>query len=239
MFQRGLRASLKSGNLLTGALLDVQVHQDAPEYRDERFENVPVFPTVSGGLAQIEGQIAQLLETLNGLPLQDIAEGLDRNLAASEGALREIAATADRLENCSAGRTCSACPAASTTRCPPGRHRRPVRRRRRPPDRRHPAAPGKVLRDVELVLRTLRQQPNALISADPADPVPKAQPRLTVQRFPRRAAAGHQRPARRLRQRRPGQRTQLPAARRRRAHRQRPAALRGWTWPATWTRPAW
>jgi len=178
---RGLRASLKSGNLLTGALfVDVQVHQDAPEYRDERFENVPVFPTVSGGLAQIEGQIAQLLETLNGLPLQDIAEGLDRNLAASEGALQEIAATADRLEKLLGGPDMQRLP---------GRLNDTLSTLEDTLDGLSAGGDGrqigdtlqrleKVLRDVEPVLRTLRQQPNALIFQHdpPADPVPKAQP---------------------------------------------------------------
>ena len=181
MFQRGMRASLKSGNLLTGALfVDVQVHQDAPEYRDERFENVPVFPTVSGGLAQIEGQIAQLLETLNGLPLQDIAEGLDRNLAASEGALQEIAATADRLEKLLGGPDMQRLP---------GRLNDTLSSLEDTLDGLSAGGDGrqigdtlqrleKVLRDVEPVLRTLRQQPNALIFQHdpPADPVPKAQP---------------------------------------------------------------
>ena len=181
MFQRGMRASLKSGNLLTGALfVDVQVHQDAPDYRDERFENVPVFPTVSGGLAQIEGQIAQLLETLNGLPLQDIAEGLDRNLAASEGALQEIAATADRLEKLLGG---------SDMQRLPGRLNDTLSTLEDTLDGLSAGGDGrqigdtlqrleKVLRDVEPVLRTLRQQPNALIFQHdpPADPVPKAQP---------------------------------------------------------------
>ncbi|HBP67365.1 MAG TPA: mammalian cell entry protein, partial [Alcanivorax sp.] len=118
--------------------------------------------------------------TLNGLPLQDIAEGLDRNLAASEGALQEIAATADRLEKLLGGPDMQRLP---------GRLNDTLSTLEDTLDGLSAGGDGrqigdtlqrleKVLRDVEPVLRTLRQQPNALIFQHdpPADPVPKAQP---------------------------------------------------------------
>ncbi len=178
MFGNGLRASLKSGNLLTGALfVDLNFHQDVPDYEATRFEKVPVFPTTSNGLAQIENQISGLLETLNGLPLQEIAEGLDRNLAASEATLKEISATANRLE---------ALLGDPRTRQLPGQLNDTLASLERTLDGLS-GADGRqlsdtlerleqVLRDAEPLLRTLREKPNALIFSrePPEDPLPRA-----------------------------------------------------------------
>ena len=64
LFQQGLRASLRSGNLLTGAMfVDVNLQTAVePPYVSAVFESRPVFPTTSGGFAQIEEQITNLLD---------------------------------------------------------------------------------------------------------------------------------------------------------------------------------
>ena len=83
MMAQGLRASLKPGNLLTGALfVDLEFHPDVPAWSgDSRYHDVPVFPSVdSGGIGKIEDQIHQLLKTLNGLPFKDMASNMNRNL---------------------------------------------------------------------------------------------------------------------------------------------------------------
>ncbi|MEH6640660.1 intermembrane transport protein PqiB [Vreelandella glaciei] len=104
MFGLGLRASLKSGNLLTGALfVDLNFQRDlAGEYVAERFSERDVFPTVAGGFAQIQAQVTDLLEKLNSLEVEPLLAGLDRNLQASEGVLnevREVSASLNQLLN--------------------------------------------------------------------------------------------------------------------------------------------
>ncbi|AJY50532.1 MULTISPECIES: intermembrane transport protein PqiB [Halomonadaceae] len=104
MFGLGLRASLKSGNLLTGALfVDLNFQRDpADEYVAERFSERDVFPTVAGGFAQIQAQVTDLLEKLNSLEVEPLLAGLDRNLQASEGVLnevREVSASLNQLLN--------------------------------------------------------------------------------------------------------------------------------------------
>lgn len=91
MFSMGLRASLKSGSLLTGALfVDLNFQFDlAGSYAQETFSERRVFPTVAGEFAQIQGQITALLEKLNDLEVEPLLAGLDRNLQASEAALKE------------------------------------------------------------------------------------------------------------------------------------------------------
>ncbi|NYS79991.1 MULTISPECIES: intermembrane transport protein PqiB [Halomonadaceae] len=104
MFGLGLRASLKSGNLLTGALfVDLNFQRDpADEYVAERFSERDVFPTVAGGFAQIQAQVTDLLEKLNSLEVEPLLAGLDRNLQASEDVLnevREVSASLNQLLN--------------------------------------------------------------------------------------------------------------------------------------------
>lgn len=92
LFKGGLRASLKSGSLLTGALfVDVTFdEQRAGTYEAETFASVDVFPTTSGGLAQIQGQVTALLDKLNSLEVEPILANLDNNLATSQEMLGQI-----------------------------------------------------------------------------------------------------------------------------------------------------
>ncbi|GHA84718.1 intermembrane transport protein PqiB [Modicisalibacter luteus] len=99
MFDHGLRASLKTGNLLTGAMfVDLNFQEDADEYQRETFDGVTVFPTTAGGFAQIEQQVSNLLEKLNKLEIEPILTGLDQNLQSSQSVLAEVRNTAESLQ---------------------------------------------------------------------------------------------------------------------------------------------
>lgn len=86
MIDDGLRASLKPGNLLTGALfVDLNFHREAPGHTGDSYHNVPVFPIIdAGGLDKIEDQIQKLLTTFNKLPLERIAGNLNQSLSNLE-----------------------------------------------------------------------------------------------------------------------------------------------------------
>ncbi|MCE9681549.1 intermembrane transport protein PqiB [Halomonas alkalisoli] len=92
LFDTGLRASLKSGNLLTGAMfVDINFHrEEADSYIAETFSSRTVFPITSAGFAQIESQVTSLLTKLNDLEIEPLLAGLDRNLATSEAMLTEV-----------------------------------------------------------------------------------------------------------------------------------------------------
>ena len=85
--QRGLRATLETGNLLTGArLVDMDFYEvEEPETLGE-FVGIPVIPTISGGLAHIQVQVSQVLDKLNQLPVEGA-------LNAATGALAELEET--------------------------------------------------------------------------------------------------------------------------------------------------
>ncbi|MFP4137001.1 MAG: intermembrane transport protein PqiB [Halomonas sp.] len=98
-FEMGLRATLKSGNLLTGAMfVDLNFQRDLEgEYEPLTFVDQRVFPTTSGGFALIESQITDLLAKLNDLEVEPLLEGLDRNLGSSEATLAEVRALSTSL----------------------------------------------------------------------------------------------------------------------------------------------
>ncbi|WP_417214241.1 intermembrane transport protein PqiB [Alcanivorax sp.] len=95
MVENGLRASLKAGNLLTGSLfVDLEFHNNAPATdASPTYRSVPVLPSVdSGGLSKLEDQLHALLKTLNGLPMQDMANNLNSNL-------KHLSGVTGRIEN--------------------------------------------------------------------------------------------------------------------------------------------
>lgn len=181
MFGLGLRASLKSGSLLTGALfVDLNFQRDlADEYVAERFSERTVFPTVAGGFAQIQAQVTDLLEKLNGLEVEPLLTGLDRNLQASESVLnevREVSASINQLLN------------DPETRAIGGNLNGTLEELRSTLQGLSPSSPAyqelttaierldRLMRDLQPLTRTLNDNPRALLfdNLDAQDPIPRA-----------------------------------------------------------------
>ncbi|MCC5883639.1 MAG: intermembrane transport protein PqiB [Halomonas sp.] len=181
LFGQGLRAALKSGNLLTGAMfVDINFYRDEAEhYEEEIFSERTVFPTTSAGFAQIEAQVTALLEKLNDLEIEPLLAGLDRNLTRSEAMLEEVRelsaslrsvlddpgtrnlpanlnASLEALRETLAGLS----PDSSAYRDLTATAERLER----------------LMRDLQPVTRTLNENPRALLfdSLDAEDPVPRA-----------------------------------------------------------------
>jgi paraquat-inducible protein B len=82
--RHGLRATLKSGNLLTGALLvSFDSHPGAPEAQLGEFAGYTTIPTLPGGFSQIEERVVQILDKVNNLEL-------DAMIASVNGTLGEL-----------------------------------------------------------------------------------------------------------------------------------------------------
>jgi paraquat-inducible protein B len=98
---RGLRAALKTGNLLTGALyVSIDLFPDAPPASIDWSQTPPRFPTQSGQLEAIEANVASIIKKIDAMPLDQIGADLknaiaqlDRTLVSAQGTL----GTADRL----------------------------------------------------------------------------------------------------------------------------------------------
>lgn len=181
MLNRGLRASLKSGNLLTGSLfVDLNFHRETGEdYVAESFEDRPVIPTTPTGLAQIELKVSNLLDKLNALQVEPILQGMDNSLQQSETLLREIrdlTGSVNKLVN------------DPQTQRVPANINQTLAELRGAIKGMSPDSPAyqelnrtlqsleKLLRDLQPIARTLGEQPNALIFNPPAvnDPLPPA-----------------------------------------------------------------
>ncbi len=87
----GMRATLNSGNLLTGALyVGVDFYPDTEAESLGEFQGYPTLPTLSSGIARIERQIGDLLERLNALPLDDTVTHLNDTLEQAAGTLDAV-----------------------------------------------------------------------------------------------------------------------------------------------------
>ncbi len=106
--QKGLRARLQTGNLLTGALfVELDMHPDA-EPAIIRFDeqNIPILPTIPGQLADITESVSRILHKLEALPIDEIGRNLEETTAGANqlinsGELKQtvaaLKAAADKL----------------------------------------------------------------------------------------------------------------------------------------------
>jgi paraquat-inducible protein B len=72
--KKGLRATLKTGNLLTGSsLVSMDYYPEEGSASMGEFAGYQALPTLSGGIAGLEQKLNQLLTKLNNLPLEPVA----------------------------------------------------------------------------------------------------------------------------------------------------------------------
>lgn len=168
MLQRGLHATLKSGNLLTGSVfVDLNMEQKAHvTYRRQRFEGMPVLPTSATGLAQIEQKLTDLLDKLNRLNVEPVLSGLDKNLQQSEQTMLEIRELSRQVNQLLSQPDLQQMPANLN---------QTMQALRKTLDGLSPESPAyqeltgtlqrldKALRDIQPLVRTLNEQPNAIL----------------------------------------------------------------------------
>ncbi len=86
LVDHGLRAQLRTGNLLTGQLVvTLSMHPDAPPASITRGGEHPVLPSVPSQLEALTDQLQALVDKIDALPMEGIAKELERSM----GALRE------------------------------------------------------------------------------------------------------------------------------------------------------
>ena len=87
--QRGLRAQLRSGSLLTGQLyLALDFFPDAPKAKVDWSLDKPAFPVVASTLPDLEAKITNILAKLDELPLQAIGSDLSKALITLDQTLQ-------------------------------------------------------------------------------------------------------------------------------------------------------
>ena len=82
LVEKGLRAQLQSGSLLTGQLLvGLNIHSDAPPAKINWEETYPELPTVPTAMEEITGGVTRIVEKLDTIPLEQIGKDLQKTMA--------------------------------------------------------------------------------------------------------------------------------------------------------------
>ena len=90
----GLRAQLKSGNLLTGQLtVALDIHEDAAPAEISWQQPYPVFPTVPTPLEEITERLMSLVKRIEQIPFESIGEDLSGTLVAARASLEQAERT--------------------------------------------------------------------------------------------------------------------------------------------------
>jgi paraquat-inducible protein B len=91
MIQRGLRAQLRAGNLLTGQLyivIDFMKRPPPAEY-DPQAE-VMQLPTAPGSMEQLQEQLQSIVRKLDEIPFGEIGQNLNSTLKSADSLLRQL-----------------------------------------------------------------------------------------------------------------------------------------------------
>ncbi|WP_312210453.1 intermembrane transport protein PqiB [Pseudescherichia sp.] len=180
LLERGLRGSLKTGNLVTGALyVDLDfVTKPPPITGIRQFGGYSIIPTVSSGLAQIQQRLMDTLDKINNLPLNPMLEQATGTLAESQRTMRRLQATLDNLNKLTASQSVQSLPQDM---------QKTLRELNRSMQGFQPGSAAynkmvadmqrldQVLRELQPVLQTLNQKSNALVfeAKGKKDPEPK------------------------------------------------------------------
>lgn len=97
--ERGLRATLKTGNLLTGALfVDLQHYPDAIPIEAQRMQDYEVIPTMTGEFSEITAKVTAILDNINEIKLKAISDNANNMLTQIAQAAQTLQATANSAE---------------------------------------------------------------------------------------------------------------------------------------------
>lgn len=98
---QGLRASLKSGNLLTGALyIDLDFYPDEGKWQGSKtVAGYQQIPTVTSGLSQIQQKVMTSLDKINNLPVEPMLKEMTATLSESQRTIAEAKDTLKSLNN--------------------------------------------------------------------------------------------------------------------------------------------
>ncbi|WP_391487627.1 intermembrane transport protein PqiB [Leclercia tamurae] len=180
LMKRGLRGSLKTGNLVTGALyVDMDFFPKEPPVKEIReFSGYKIIPTVSSGLAQIQQRLMETLDKINSLPLNPMIQQATNTLSESQATMRRLQATLDNLNKLTASQSMQQLPQDM---------QKTLRELNRSMQGFQPGSAAynkmvadmqrldQVLRELQPVLKTLNTKSNALVfeAKDKKDPEPK------------------------------------------------------------------
>lgn len=87
--ERGLRAQLKSGSLITGQLyVAFNYYPNAPRAKIDWSQDAPVLPAVESLIPDLEAKLPSIIDKINKMPLEAIGEDLKKNLETLDQTLK-------------------------------------------------------------------------------------------------------------------------------------------------------
>ena len=91
LIEKGFRAQLKQGNLLTGQMfVDLDFYSDAPKEAFEKVNGYTVFPTVPAPLEQIVQRVENILGKVEKIPFGKIGQELQATITELNATLKEV-----------------------------------------------------------------------------------------------------------------------------------------------------
>ena len=97
--QRGLRAQLQSGNLLTGQLyVALEYFPDEPKAKVDFSAEVPVLPVVPSTLPNLEAKVSSIIAKLEKLPLEEIGADVTKVLVTLNATLESASTALNRID---------------------------------------------------------------------------------------------------------------------------------------------
>ncbi len=98
LVERGLRAQLRTGNLITGQkFIDLDFHPEAPPAKVRYGEAYPVVPTVPQPLEEILDKVQRILVRLEKVPVEEIGRDAKTALESLDNVLRRTDVTVARI----------------------------------------------------------------------------------------------------------------------------------------------
>ena len=98
--QRGLRAQLRSGSLLTGQLfVAFDLYPNAPKVKIDWSREVPELPVVTSTVSDLETKITGIVAKLDKLPLEAIGADLTKALASLSQTLEDASKAVTRIDS--------------------------------------------------------------------------------------------------------------------------------------------
>lgn len=166
----GLRATVQTGNLLTGSLyVSLDYYPDEAPQAMGDYEGYKTIPTLSGGLQQLERQIATLLDKVNSLPLETTVKELNSTITTARSTLASV----------------NALVADESTKALPARIESALAELERAAASFSEGSPlygdadatllelNETLASIRALAQSLEDQPNSLIFAKPSNPDPE------------------------------------------------------------------
>lgn len=180
--KNGMRASLQTGNLLTGSLyINLDFFPDVAAVKPGTYEDYPLLPTIPSGLGRLEQQVGNLLDKLNALPLEPLVGSANTALVQLDSTLASLTSTLASLQIILD---------EGGTRALPGELNETLEQVKKTLAGFEPGSSvgrslsdsvfelNQTLRNLETLTRTLSEQPNKLLFPTDvsADPIPEASP---------------------------------------------------------------